>query len=204
MVTAQNIAVFGAASHADEDKTGIFSNSDSEEAGGDAGNVTVKAQGSITLLGGGEIEAVTNSSGNGGNVTVSCGNLSMAGANADGGAASDISAATFGFNGGRAGNVLVRADVIHLDGGGEIAANTLGTGAAGSITVDANEIDISGSSAPRISSTFLMENPALNAYVQLISPLFPTGIAAASLLPGVAGAGKGGRHRGSRPQTRDH
>jgi large exoprotein involved in heme utilization and adhesion len=126
--------------------SGIFSNSLSDGAGGNAGSVNVTATGQLTIEGGGEVNSDTLGLGNGGNVTVHAGAILISGFDPGDtfpsgiGAESDSSG-----SGGNAGSVNVTATgQLTIDGGGEVSSSTFGLGNSGDVTVHAGAILISG------------------------------------------------------------
>ncbi len=107
--------------------TGIGSNAN--EGTGNAGRVAVTA-GSLSLTGGGEIQSLTATSGNGGDVQVTAQGPLMVSNPGSGIIASATSTAT-----GNAGSVMVRAPQIVITDGAEIASTTAGKGEGGSVSV---------------------------------------------------------------------
>jgi large exoprotein involved in heme utilization and adhesion len=110
----------------------------------------------ITLTKGSQILSESSSTGDAGDINISAQNLAVSGAHPDlftngitglqGIAVSGISAQSAG-GGGQAGKVDVDADKIELLGGGRITSDTFGSGNGGTVSLTANEIIISGSSA---------------------------------------------------------
>jgi hypothetical protein len=119
--------------------TGIEADS-SERATGDAGNVTIRVDDTLRVAGsGGGITAITSSSGNGGNLTIHAGSLSIDGS-ATPSSATGIFAASYGS--GKAGNIGVRAESLSIDGSAKpgdqigIFAASYESGAAGSVSIE--------------------------------------------------------------------
>ncbi|MBX3640460.1 MAG: filamentous hemagglutinin N-terminal domain-containing protein [Nitrosomonas sp.] len=131
-INAEEIEIGGVAS-------GIFANT-LETGTGNAGNITVNAE-SILLKDSGSIQSAVNddAQGNGGIVTVSAKTLVLN----DG----FMSART--FTSGNAGNIIISADVLRLNDSGRILAgsgnraNRSATGDGGSISIDAEVVELS-------------------------------------------------------------
>ena len=128
------LANFGAA-------TGIFTNTD---ASGDSGNVVMTVADQLVIYGGGEINTYTSGNGNAGNIMVTARDITVSGNGfvlPSGIVASTVAA-------GDAGAILVNADHLFLDNGGEISSSsTFGLGNGGNVKVTAGDILISGASS---------------------------------------------------------
>ena len=122
-------------------------------ASGDAGDLYVTVAGALTLQSGGEITASTASVGSAGRVILQAGSIVINGAAAPEGASTGIfdqSLQGIGRDSGGAAddlNVTV-AGAVELDSGGQIAASTFTSGAAGKLKVQATSLDINGAGAP--------------------------------------------------------
>jgi filamentous hemagglutinin family protein len=102
--------------------------------------------GTLEVLGGSSVESVVLSGKPGGDVVVTgTGEVTVAGAdlNPDSPGSSAIAAQT-GDGGGDAGSVVITARIVRLLDAGTITTDTFGTGNAGNIEVNADEILISG------------------------------------------------------------
>jgi len=101
---------------------------------GSAGRVQVSA-GSVSVLNGGFINANTHGTGAGGPVTVlTPGALLLDG---HGGSGTEIGASALGPQSGNAGNVEISAGSVSVLNGGVVTSNTAGTGAGGTVVVEA-------------------------------------------------------------------
>ncbi len=136
--------------------TGISSDA-ATDAGGDAGAVQVMVAGQLLLVGGAVISSDTWSEGDAGSVTVTAGSLLID--NAASGSFTGISSdANFG-SGGNAGEVRVSvSDQLRLVAGAEISSSTFSDGNAGSVTVDAGDLQLVGGAL--ISSDTVSEGDA--------------------------------------------
>ncbi len=144
-VSTKDTTISGATSD-NSSVSAIFADSNSATKGGDAGDVTVTATGKLEIEAGGQISSLTSGLGNAGNVTVSAGNITIAGVARDDTSTSSISAdSASSAEGGNAGDVTVSAtSQLLITGGGEISSQTLGLGKAGNVTVHAQNITLSG------------------------------------------------------------
>ena len=111
----------------------------------DAGSISVTAD-TIALADGGRISAETRGAGQGGSVELQVGALT-----ATGGFSTDVqllssavSASASSGSTGPAGSVTIAADSILLTGGGQILGSTFATGAGGSIDIDAGVVRAAG------------------------------------------------------------
>jgi filamentous hemagglutinin family protein len=117
--------------------SGVFRSS------GDGGVVTVSA-GRVTVLNGGNIASVNFGTGQGGDVTVNATEfVEMIGVVP--GLLIPTTVATTSFNAGNAGKVIINTSRLVLRDGGAVSTATLGTGIAGTVTINAREsVEISG------------------------------------------------------------
>jgi len=129
---------------------GVYSSrlSTNSYGSGNAGNISLST-GSLTLTGGGQINADTHGSGTGGDIDiVAKGNVSLSGfaENTDHSfISSGIYSRTYG--GGNAGNILMDVGSLTIEGGGRIDSSTRkgSTGNGGQVNISAgNAISISG------------------------------------------------------------
>ena len=125
--------------------TGITSSSNFPGTGA-GGSVEITATGTVTILGGGEINADTETSGRAGTVKLAAGRLVIDGTTFDGftGISSDAVDST-----GSAGGVDIRVsgEILILDGA-QIASDTFSSGNAGSVRVRAGSITIDNKGNP--------------------------------------------------------
>jgi filamentous hemagglutinin family protein len=141
-INANNITMFGTNVAGDSTSIGVSS----EGTSGNAGELQINAD-SIELYSGADIEAVTNGQANGGDVSIRTKTLSI-----DGSGSTLLTAVTAEQGtkdaGGNAGNVTVVADTISLTRGGRISDDTFGSGRAGNVSVQTNELTIDGAKPP--------------------------------------------------------
>ena len=108
---------------------------------GDAGDVRFQVE-HLRVLDGAQIGAAVVRSGNGGNVDIVADTVEIIGFSQ--GLASGIFVNPQPGSIGNGGNLTIEAGLLRIAEGGVVTASTLGNGNAGDITLQANEIDISG------------------------------------------------------------
>lgn len=118
---------------------GISSNATAES--GKAGNIMVRATGSLQIIGGNSITSSTHGAADGGSVDIHARNISIVGQNLTStGIHSNAEDGT-----GNAGRVNVLVDeTLHIENGGAIASSTFADGKAGFVTVMAKNITLDG------------------------------------------------------------
>ena len=125
-------------------------------AGGPAGNVQLNITGQLTIAGGAQISSDTFGAGAGGDVMIAAQNALVDGGGLPVFTAISTQTQNAGF-GGPGGNIVLNIrDTLQLLGGGQVTASTFGTGAGGSIDVNAARVFISGEGAvlfPGISAS---------------------------------------------------
>ncbi|MEZ4354749.1 MAG: CHAT domain-containing protein [Myxococcota bacterium] len=119
--------------------------STTSEGNGDAGDIRVEA-GDVLLQSGGAIEALAlSSSGNGGDIDVTADSLRLEGGLVNGTLSQPSSiSTTTGFFAGQAGDIRLDVGTLELVDGGRISAESLGSGAGGSIDVTARRVVVRG------------------------------------------------------------
>jgi filamentous hemagglutinin family protein len=142
-VTAQNITISGASTNG-QFESGIGAESVSPTQGGAAGNVVVLATRRLEIEGGGEISSSTDGLGKGGTVKVTGQDITISGATPNDQTSGILADSDSPTQGGAAGNVVVKAATLDMEGGGEISSSTFGLGKGGGVNVKAQEINISG------------------------------------------------------------
>lgn len=139
-VTAKNIDIdvegnklfTGISTGTDYSNDGIAENTSNA---GNAGNISITANGNLSIKDGGQISTLTRDKGNGGNVQVTAKNIDIMGSK------SAITATT--ESAGNAGNVMIKAfDGLTINDGGAISVRTSSVGKAGNINVWANALKL--------------------------------------------------------------
>jgi large exoprotein involved in heme utilization and adhesion len=127
--------------------TGISADSN-QGATGNAGDLTITVDQALSVVGSGQISAGTSSRGNGGNLTIQAGSLSI-----DGSATRDhFTGLASESNPGATGNAgdlnIVVDQALKIVGHGQIAASTFSSGNAGNLTIHAGSLSLDGSATP--------------------------------------------------------
>lgn len=155
-----------------EDKLEIFSSglfaSVQDDAKGNAGNLIIET-GDLIVTNGGKIVALTLGSGNAGNVFIRANNLEVRGTVIDNysGTRSGINSTVELLGTGNGGNVEIITNNLRLINGGSIAVDAKGNGTAGNLTIDAQNINISGVSSGK--PVFGIEQPKLPSQISAFS-----------------------------------
>ena len=112
------------------------------ELGGAGGNITIVAE-TIKLRDGGSIAANTSGPSDAGNISISAGEIEISGVSPTE-SSSRISSSVGSDAIGNGSNIALNVDRLSVLNGGTITARTRGTGNAGSISVQADTIELSG------------------------------------------------------------
>ncbi len=152
------VAVSGQATLSGANQTfpsGVYSNSASTGAGGDAGGILLSA-GSLQVLGGAEISSTTLGSGKGGSVAVNVsGPTFLSGVSASNGVSGVFANSYSSTAGGDAGSISLSAASLQALGGAEISSSTFGSGKGGSVAVNVSgQTILSGAAAAGVSGIF--------------------------------------------------
>jgi len=146
--------------------SGLFASVD-PDATGNGGNLIVET-GNLSLADGGAITASTLGEGNAGNISIRADNLEIKDALVNSfGARSGINNAVTFQGIGNGGNVDIVADNVSLIDGGSITVDSLGEGNAGNINIQAQNTKISGASSGE--SVFGVEQESLSSQVSAFS-----------------------------------
>ena len=121
--------------------SGIFADTSAE---GDAGAIDIQAD-TLTVLEGGLIASGTFGQGNGGDITIQANEIDLAGASPSGDFVSSILADTQPEASGIGGTIDLKVEnLLRVRAGAQIVTAAFGTGDAGDILLQANEIEVSG------------------------------------------------------------
>jgi filamentous hemagglutinin family protein len=140
-VSADTVELSGVNS-VDNSASGLFN-----QAGtGSAGNLTIDTSRLLVRDGAG-VGASTFGAGNAGNLTVKADTIELIGSNAASGNPSNLSARAANRNStGSAGNLTIDTLTLLVSDGAEVNASTFGAGKAGNLTVNADRVEVTGSS----------------------------------------------------------
>ena len=129
-------------------------------ATGNGGELTIETE-NLQLSDGAQISATTFGEGNAGSIRVQATEMELIGTSS-GGLLSGLLANVEPDAIGNGGNLTINTERLRLSDGGQIRANTLGQGDAGSLTVQAIDLELSGTS-PQGLPTGLLANVEPNA-----------------------------------------
>lgn len=124
--------------------------------GGAGGSVNVTARNHLQLVGEAAISASTETDQNAGNITIQAKDVTFDGLGESGKSidGSGVFAVTTPDSRGQGGNIALNAENLRIVNGGAIAATTRGTGRGGSITVEANTIEMDGRDGDFLTGIF--------------------------------------------------
>ena len=111
----------------------------------DGGSVSIATE-DLRLEAGGQINVNTLDLGNAGSLTVRADNVEVIGESEGGDFISGLFAQADIFQTGRGGDVLLETDSLLVRDGGQISTTTFGEGSAGNLTVEADDIQLIGTS----------------------------------------------------------
>ena len=144
-VDAQNVELIGTTADG-KYSSGLFASADSKSTG-NAGDLRITTN-SLLVRNGALVLTITFSQGKGGNLTVDAQNIELIGTSPDGEIPSVLAASAEGENAtGLAGNLNLKTGSLLLKDGGLVAAATSGPGRGGNLTVNAQKVEVIGSSA---------------------------------------------------------
>ncbi|PSB49158.1 hypothetical protein C7B80_02880 [Cyanosarcina cf. burmensis CCALA 770] len=118
---------------------------------GNAGDLNLETP-SLQLEGGAQVSAATFGAGNGGSLNVDSQIVQLSGTNNDG-FPSSLSTSAQPNSTGDAGNLTIKTDTLRLESGAQVSAATFGAGNGGSLNVDSQIVQLSGTSNDGLSSS---------------------------------------------------
>jgi filamentous hemagglutinin family protein len=141
---AGNIAVNATGAINLDDRTYI-ANEVQEEANGQGGDVNLSAN-ILRLEGGAQAVALTFGAGNAGSLRVDAQDVQVIGRSADDQFASALGASTTPNSTGNAGDLTIKTNTLLVRDGAQVLAATFGAGKAGSLRVEAQDVQLIGTS----------------------------------------------------------
>jgi filamentous hemagglutinin family protein len=190
-IDAQDVQVIGG--NADQPPSGLFASA--EPNSGDAGDLTIKTN-TLLVRDGALVVTSTFGAGKGGDLTIDAQDVQVIGTTADGQFGSILSADAYANSTGNAGNLTIKTNTLLVRDGAEVSANTYGAGKGGNLIIDAQDVQLIGTS---LDSRFFSNlgtsaqrnstGDAGNLTIKTNTLLVKDG---AQVSTGTSGAGKGG------------
>lgn len=144
-IQADEVTISGGASSG----ASSISNSPQIRALGNGGEVQIAAK-NFSISNGAVIFTGTSGFGNGGNLVVKADDVELTGTSPNGFSSGVFSNVTGGASG-QGGDIIIEADRLRVANGAQATALTFGAGSAGNLTVQANEVELSGTGATELS-----------------------------------------------------
>ncbi|KAB8331762.1 S-layer family protein [Scytonema tolypothrichoides VB-61278] len=195
-VDAQDVQLIGTSAD-NRVGSGLYTSAQPNSTGdaGDAGDLTIKTN-TLLVRDGAQVATGTFGSGKGGNLSVDAQDVQVIGRSADGRFASGLRADTLRNLTGDAGDLTIRTNTLLVKDGAQVAAGTFGSGKGGNLTVDAQDIQLIGTSANGQAPSGLYAEAASNATGDAGDLTIKTNTLqvkdGAQVAAGTSGAGKGG------------
>ncbi|MGK7919634.1 MAG: filamentous hemagglutinin N-terminal domain-containing protein [Trichodesmium sp.] len=152
-------------------------------ATGDGASITINSPGLI-LTSGGQISTATFGTGASGELTVNANEIVVIGASSDGQNLSGLFTDVLPGATGRGGDVTINTQSLKLFTGGQLGANVLGEGQGGNLTVNAKEIEASGTIPVNLT------DPQQQLQVQALNGQLPAAILAIVITQAEGNSGK--------------
>ena len=124
----------------------LIANEVQRKAKGQGGDISISAN-TLRLEGGAQVDAATLGVGKGGSLRVDAQDVQIIGRSANGQVSSSLGADADPNSTGNAGNLTIRTNTLVLRDGGEVSSSTFGAGKGGSLSVDAQDVQLIGLSA---------------------------------------------------------
>ncbi|MCC5661965.1 filamentous hemagglutinin N-terminal domain-containing protein [Nostoc sp. XA010] len=164
-VDAQNVQIIGTSAYGlffgDLFISGLAAGTQSDSTG-DAGNLTIKTN-TLLVQDGAQVSTSILGEGKGGNLTVDAQDVQIIGTSADGNLSSRLVANTERNSTGNAGDLTIKTNTLLVKDGAGVSASTLGEGKGGNLTVDAQDVQIIGTSANNRFRSRLVANTERNS-----------------------------------------
>jgi filamentous hemagglutinin family protein len=113
---------------------------------GNAGDITIKTN-TLLVRDGAQVSTTTSGAGKGGSLTVDAQDVQLIGRSANGRVSSGLFASAQPNSTGNAGNLTIKTNTLLVRDGALVSDNTYGAGKGGSLTVDAQDVQLIGTSA---------------------------------------------------------
>ncbi|WP_448265500.1 two-partner secretion domain-containing protein [Nostoc sp. DSM 114159] len=194
IVNAQDVQVIGRSA---DNKGSALSTSAQSNSTGDAGDLTITTN-NLRVSGGAVVSAGTFGAGKGGNLTVNAQDVQIIGrsADADNNKGSTLSTSAERNSTGNAGDLSITTNTLRVSGGAVVSAGTSGAGKGGNLTVNAQDVQLVGTSADNQVASGLFASARPNSTGDAGDLTITTNTlrvsGGAQVSAGTSGAGKGG------------
>ncbi|NJP09687.1 MAG: S-layer family protein [Leptolyngbyaceae cyanobacterium RU_5_1] len=185
-VMAQDVEIIGSSPLG---ASGLFAPVESL-ATGRGGSLTI-ATNRLRLTDGGQINTITFGAGDAGNLTVRAKDIEIVGTSPDGFPSGLLANVEEGATG-NGGNLTIATDRLRLINGAAIGASTFGAGDAGSLTVRAQDVEVTGGAPSGSSGLFAISNDTGNGGNLLIETQRLRVADGGQIATSTAGAGNAG------------
>ncbi|MBW4456809.1 MAG: filamentous hemagglutinin N-terminal domain-containing protein [Nostoc indistinguendum CM1-VF10] len=159
-VDAQDVQIIGTSTDRNL-SSGLFANTERNSTG-NAGDLTIKTN-TLLVKDGAGVSASTLGEGKGGNLTVDAQNVQIIGTSVDSQSSSGLFASTRSYSTGNAGDLTIKTNTLLVQDGAQVSTSILGEGKGGNLTVDAQDVQIIGTSADGNLSSRLVANTERNS-----------------------------------------
>ncbi len=123
----------------------LIANQVEPKANGQAGDINISAS-RLQISRGAQVSARTGGAGNGGSLRVNAQDVQIIGRSANNRFASSLGASAQPNSTGNAGNLTIKTNTLLVRDGAQISSSTFGTGKGGSLSVDAQDVQLIGTS----------------------------------------------------------
>ncbi|WP_193200326.1 filamentous hemagglutinin N-terminal domain-containing protein [Nostoc sp. MG11] len=141
--------------------SGLFAQAEAN-ATGNGGNLTIDTQ-TLLVRDGARVSTGTFGTGNGGNLTVNANTMEIIGVDSVDGSPSELTTRSDADATGSAGDLIINTQTLRVLNGSLVAANTLGAGKGGSLTVNADTVELMGATPDGQFSSVLSTSAATGA-----------------------------------------
>ncbi|MGV0102534.1 Filamentous hemagglutinin FhaB/tRNA nuclease CdiA-like TPS domain-containing protein [Nostoc sp. DSM 114160] len=172
----------------------VIGNEVRSQANGQGGDVNISAS-TLQVDAGAQISTITSGAGKGGNLSVDAQDVQLIGRSADDQSASSLFAGAQPNSIGDAGNLKIKTNTLIVRDGAQISTITSGAGKAGNLSIDAQDMQLIGTSADgKAGGLFAGAQPnstgdAGNLTIKTNTLLVRDGVEVSTI---TSGAGKGG------------
>ncbi|MHC5939221.1 two-partner secretion domain-containing protein [Nostoc sp.] len=144
-VDAQDVQVIGRSGDGLFGSSGLFTSAEPNSTG-NAGDLTIKTN-TLLVEDGADVSADTFSAGKGGNLTVNAQDVQLIGTSVDGRFVTNLNAQANSNSTGNAGDLTIKTNTLLVRDGAVVSTATFGQGKGGNLTVDAQDVQVIGTSA---------------------------------------------------------